>query len=132
MFYLCSIGSNLDPHQHVSQAVGELLVHFGRLQLSSVIQTKPVGMHSSHDFLNCLFVAESELAPHQLKAHFVAMELAHARIAAIRAARCWTGSWTSTSWPAARAMTSPPPGSMPISTSCWRSSMAVARCMIAR
>ena len=79
MFYLCSIGSNLDPHQHVSQAVGELLVHFGRLQLSSVIQTKPVGMHSSHDFLNCLFVAESELAPHQLKAHFVAMELAHGR-----------------------------------------------------
>lgn len=79
MFYLCSIGSNLDPHQHVSQAVSELLVHFGRLQLSSVIQTKPVGMHSSHDFLNCLFVAESELAPHQLKAHFVAMELAHGR-----------------------------------------------------
>jgi 7,8-dihydro-6-hydroxymethylpterin-pyrophosphokinase len=52
MFYLCSIGSNLDPHIHVSQVVGELLEHFGRLQLSSVIQTKPVGMHSRHDFLN--------------------------------------------------------------------------------
>ena len=34
MFYLCSIGSNLDPHIHVSQVVGELLEHFGRLQLS--------------------------------------------------------------------------------------------------
>ncbi|KMK92731.1 2-amino-4-hydroxy-6-hydroxymethyldihydropteridine diphosphokinase [Aeromonas dhakensis] len=79
MFYLCSIGSNLDPHQHVGQAVAELLAHFGRLRLSSVIQTKPVGMHSSHDFLNCLFVAESELAQPRLKAHFVAMELAHGR-----------------------------------------------------
>ncbi|HEH9404758.1 TPA: 2-amino-4-hydroxy-6-hydroxymethyldihydropteridine diphosphokinase [Aeromonas bestiarum] len=79
MFYLCSIGSNLDPHQHVSQAVGELLERFGRLQLSSVIQTKPVGIHSRHDFLNCLFVTESTLTPLQLKTVFIAMELAHGR-----------------------------------------------------
>lgn len=79
MFYLCSIGSNLDPHQHVSQALGELLERFGRLHLSSVIQTKPVGMHSRHDFLNCLFVTESTLAPQQLKTFFIAMELAHGR-----------------------------------------------------
>ena len=79
MFYLCSIGSNLDPHQHVSQALGELLECFGRLHLSSVIQTKPVGMHSHHDFLNCLFVIESTLAPQQLKTFFIAMELAHGR-----------------------------------------------------
>ncbi|MEN9534229.1 MAG: hypothetical protein RIQ83_3453 [Pseudomonadota bacterium] len=79
MFYLCSIGSNLDPHEHVSQALGELLERFGRLHLSSVIQTKPVGMHSRHDFLNCLFVTESTLAPQQLKTFFIAMELAHGR-----------------------------------------------------
>ncbi|MDR6994810.1 2-amino-4-hydroxy-6-hydroxymethyldihydropteridine diphosphokinase [Aeromonas salmonicida] len=79
MFYLCSIGSNLDPHIHVSQVVGELLEHFGRLQLSSVIQTKPVGMHSRHDFLNCLFVAESGLTTQQLKTLFITMELAHGR-----------------------------------------------------
>ncbi|MBC8674003.1 2-amino-4-hydroxy-6-hydroxymethyldihydropteridine diphosphokinase [Aeromonas hydrophila] len=75
---ICSIGSNLDPHQHVSQAVGELLVHFGRLQLSSVIQTKPVGMHSAM-ISSTACSSPSELAPHQLKAHFVAMELAHGR-----------------------------------------------------
>lgn len=63
MFYLCSIGSNLDPALHVSQAVAELLARFGRLHLSSVIQTKPVGMHSRHDFLNCLFVVQSDLSP---------------------------------------------------------------------
>lgn len=79
MFYLCSIGSNLDPHQHVSRAVGELLDRFGCLQLSSVIQTKPVGMHSRHDFLNCLFVTESTLTPQQMKTFFIAMELAHGR-----------------------------------------------------
>ena len=33
MFYLCSIGSNLDPTQHVSQAVEELLARFGQLRL---------------------------------------------------------------------------------------------------
>ncbi|MGL4250982.1 MAG: 2-amino-4-hydroxy-6-hydroxymethyldihydropteridine diphosphokinase [Aeromonas sp.] len=79
MFYLCSIGSNLDPHTHVSAALAELAVHFGPLQLSSVIRTKPVGMHSCHDFLNCLFVAESTSSTQQLKQLFVAMELAHGR-----------------------------------------------------
>lgn len=79
MFYLCSIGSNLEPAQHVGQAVAELLARFGHLRLSSVIQTKPVGMHSHHDFLNCLFIIESELSLPQLKAEFVLMELAHGR-----------------------------------------------------
>ena len=79
MFYLCSIGSNLDPTQHVSQAVEELLARFGQLRLSSVIQTTPVGMRSHHDFLNCLFVVQSELSAAQLKAEFVTMELAHGR-----------------------------------------------------
>lgn len=79
MFYLCSIGSNLNPAQHVSQAVEELLARFGQLRLSSVIQTTPVGMRSHHDFLNCLFVVQSELSVAQLKAEFVTMELAHGR-----------------------------------------------------
>ena len=79
MFYLCSIGSNLDPHIHVSRALAELLAHVGPLQLSSVIRTKPVGMHSSHDFLNCLLVVESPLDAARLKQHFVALEVAHGR-----------------------------------------------------
>ncbi|MBP8219378.1 2-amino-4-hydroxy-6-hydroxymethyldihydropteridine diphosphokinase [Aeromonas allosaccharophila] len=79
MFYLCSIGSNLDPHTHVSRALAELLAHVGPLQLSSVIRTKPVGMHSSHDFLNCLLVVESPLDAVRLKQRFVALEVAHGR-----------------------------------------------------
>ncbi len=79
MFYLCSIGSNLEPEIHVSKALDELLAHFGPLQLSSVIRTKPVGMHSSHDFLNCLLVVESPLDATRLKQHFVALEVAHGR-----------------------------------------------------
>ncbi|MGE6107183.1 2-amino-4-hydroxy-6-hydroxymethyldihydropteridine diphosphokinase [Aeromonas sobria] len=79
MFYLCSIGSNLEPERHVDRALGELLARFRRLQLSSVIKTKPVGMQSRHDFLNCLFVIESESAPQSLKAEFIAMEQAHGR-----------------------------------------------------
>lgn len=79
MFYLCSIGSNLDPHIHVSRALAELLAHVGPLQLSSVIRTKPVGMHSSNDFLNCLLVVESPLDAVHLKQRFVALEVAHGR-----------------------------------------------------
>lgn len=79
MFYLCSIGSNLDPHTHVSRVLAELLAQVGLLQLSSVIRTKPVGMHSSHDFLNCLLVVESPLDAARLKQHFVALEVAHGR-----------------------------------------------------
>lgn len=79
MFYLCSIGSNLDPHTHVSRVLAELLAQVGPLQLSSVIRTKPVGMHSSHDFLNCLLVVESPLDAAHLKQHFVALEVAHGR-----------------------------------------------------
>ncbi len=79
MFYLCSIGSNLDPHIHVRRALAELLAHVGPLRLSSVIRTKPVGMHSSHDFLNCLLVVESPLDAVHLKQRFVALEVAHGR-----------------------------------------------------
>ncbi|ALP43525.1 MULTISPECIES: 2-amino-4-hydroxy-6-hydroxymethyldihydropteridine diphosphokinase [Aeromonas] len=79
MFYLCSIGSNMEPHHHVSSAIGELVTQFGQLSLSSVIQTKPVGMTSPHDFLNCLFVVESPLSSGELKGHFVALEQAHGR-----------------------------------------------------
>ncbi|MGL5326240.1 MAG: 2-amino-4-hydroxy-6-hydroxymethyldihydropteridine diphosphokinase [Aeromonas sp.] len=79
MFYLCSIGSNIDPHIHVSRALAELLAHVGPLRLSSVIRTKPVGMHSSNDFLNCLLVVESPLDAALLKQRFVALEVAHGR-----------------------------------------------------
>ncbi|MFM5811699.1 2-amino-4-hydroxy-6-hydroxymethyldihydropteridine diphosphokinase [Aeromonas veronii] len=79
MFYLCSIGSNIDPHIHVSRALAELFANVGPLRLSSVIRTKPVGMHSSHDFLNCLLVVESPLDATSLKQYFIALEVAHGR-----------------------------------------------------
>ena len=79
MFYLCSIGSNIDPHTHLSVALGELDACVGPLQLSSVIRTKPVAMDSCHDFLNCLLILESSLDPASLKQIFVALEIAHGR-----------------------------------------------------
>ncbi|TNH94712.1 2-amino-4-hydroxy-6-hydroxymethyldihydropteridine diphosphokinase [Aeromonas sobria] len=79
MFYLCSIGSNLDPNTHVSTVLGELLARFGPLQLSSVIRTEPVGMQSRNHFLNCLVIVESGLDPASLKQIFVALEIAHGR-----------------------------------------------------
>ncbi|MGL5993635.1 MAG: 2-amino-4-hydroxy-6-hydroxymethyldihydropteridine diphosphokinase, partial [Aeromonas sobria] len=79
MFYLCSIGSNLDPHTHVSRVLAELLAQVGPLQLSSVIRTEPVGMQSCNHFLNCLLIVESGLDPASLKQIFVALEIAHGR-----------------------------------------------------
>ncbi|MGL5032024.1 MAG: 2-amino-4-hydroxy-6-hydroxymethyldihydropteridine diphosphokinase [Aeromonas sp.] len=79
MFYLCSIGSNIDPHRHVSEVLATLLVRFDTLQLSSVICTKPVGMHSCHDFLNCLLILQTPLDITALKQSFIALEMAHGR-----------------------------------------------------
>ncbi|MGL5287671.1 2-amino-4-hydroxy-6-hydroxymethyldihydropteridinediphosphokinase [Aeromonas sp. RU39B] len=79
MYYLCSIGSNLKPRQHVRQVIGELLQQFGQLSLSSIIRTEPVGMSSHNDFLNCLFVLQSDLDAATLKRHFVELEGAHGR-----------------------------------------------------
>ena len=67
-----------------------------------MIQTKPVGMRSRHDFLNCPFVVQSELSAAQLKAEFVTMELAHGRDRGNPLCKVTDRPSTSTSWPATR------------------------------
>lgn len=79
MYYLCSLGSNIEPQQHLSLAIGQLSEWASSLLISSVIQTKPVAMQSRHDFLNCLLVMESTLNQSELKACFIALEIRHGR-----------------------------------------------------
>lgn len=79
MFYLGSIGSNLQPAQHVPWVVRELVELAGRLRLSPVIVTEPAAMQSCHRFANALFLLESPLLPAELKARFNALEAEHGR-----------------------------------------------------
>ncbi|MGY3926127.1 2-amino-4-hydroxy-6-hydroxymethyldihydropteridine diphosphokinase [Aeromonas simiae] len=79
MYYLCSIGSNIEPLHHVNRVIGELLEQFGRLSLSSAIRTQPVGMVSQNEFINCLFVIHSPHPREELKRRFIQLELAHGR-----------------------------------------------------
>ena len=79
MFYLGSIGSNLQPGHHVPWVVRELVELAGRLRLSPVIVTEPAAMQSTHRFANALFLLESPLLPAELKACFNALEAEHGR-----------------------------------------------------
>lgn len=79
MIYLGSIGSNLQPQQHVPWAVAELVELGSWLRLSAVIFTLPAAMNSPFRFANALFLLDCPLAPAALKARFNALEGGHGR-----------------------------------------------------
>lgn len=79
MIYLGSIGSNLQPQQHVPWAVAELVDLGAWLRLSRVIFTLPVVMHSEHRFANALFLLNTELDETALKRRFNILEGGHGR-----------------------------------------------------
>ena len=67
MWYLCGLGSNIDPKRNLPRALARLVRLFGPLSLSPVIRTAPQGMDSDNSFLNALVVFQSELPPDQVK-----------------------------------------------------------------
>ncbi|MFM2485302.1 2-amino-4-hydroxy-6-hydroxymethyldihydropteridine diphosphokinase [Celerinatantimonas yamalensis] len=79
MLYLCSLGSNIDPQQHVPEAVSELVYYFNEVTFSSFIYTQPRNMASEHVFVNSLFKFTSSLTRTQIKAFFNQLEIAHGR-----------------------------------------------------
>jgi 2-amino-4-hydroxy-6-hydroxymethyldihydropteridine diphosphokinase len=56
-----SIGSNINRHYHIQQAVKALIQHFGALQLSSVYESEAVGF-SGNAFYNLVASAETNLS----------------------------------------------------------------------
>ncbi|MEJ2686069.1 MAG: 2-amino-4-hydroxy-6-hydroxymethyldihydropteridine diphosphokinase [Gammaproteobacteria bacterium] len=72
--YLVGVGSNLDPERNVPVIVRTLLLEFGRLGVSPVIRTRPVGILSHHDFLNAVVFVETDLPVDRLKAFFNEVE----------------------------------------------------------
>lgn len=74
MWYLCGLGSNIDPEHNVPRAVAHLARLFGPVSLSPVIRTAPQGMDSDNSFLNALAVFHSELTPDRVKVRLNALE----------------------------------------------------------
>ncbi len=74
MWYLCGLGSNIEPEKNVALALAELLNRFGTLWLSPVLRTQPSGIETPNLFLNTLVAFTSELDPDQLKSQLNRLE----------------------------------------------------------
>lgn len=74
MWYLCGLGSNIDPEDNFPKAITLLLNQFEMLWLSPVHSTEPKGIDSSRQFLNALVVFRSQVAQRNLKARLDCLE----------------------------------------------------------
>ncbi len=76
--FLCSMGANIRPEQHFA-AARELIAGLGAARYSRAIYTKPVAIETSSDFLNALFLLETDWTAAELKHHFNQIESALGR-----------------------------------------------------
>ncbi|MCH8498386.1 MAG: 2-amino-4-hydroxy-6-hydroxymethyldihydropteridine diphosphokinase [Marinobacter sp.] len=67
MWYLCGMGSNIDPADNIPRALARLSQTFGALRVSEIIHTPPYGMTSANSFLNALVMFETDHTQPQLK-----------------------------------------------------------------
>ncbi len=79
MWYLCGLGSNVEPRLNLANAVATLLEENNTLWLSPVIHTQPKGIVTKRSFLNALVVFYSPLSLCQLKNRTNALEEALGR-----------------------------------------------------
>lgn len=79
MWYLCGLGSNIEPEKNLPRALVDLLGQFGALWLSPVLRTQPSGIDTPNTFLNALVVFRSELGPERLKTQLNLLEEALGR-----------------------------------------------------
>ncbi|WP_165857725.1 2-amino-4-hydroxy-6-hydroxymethyldihydropteridine diphosphokinase [Marinobacter sp. JSM 1782161] len=74
MWYLCGLGSNIDPVNNLPRALDSLVRRLGRLRVSPVVVTRPQGIDTERDFFNALVVLQSPLPVAALKAWFNRIE----------------------------------------------------------
>lgn len=74
MWYLCGLGSNIEPQKNLAATVVRLLQAHGTVWLSPVVHTQPKGMETERSFLNALLIVFSHLPPGQLKTEMNALE----------------------------------------------------------
>jgi 2-amino-4-hydroxy-6-hydroxymethyldihydropteridine diphosphokinase len=73
-----SLGSNLDPEDHLRAAAAALRERFGDVVFSSVLRTPAMGFDGP-DFLNAAAIVGTGLEPGDLDAWLHALEAAHGR-----------------------------------------------------
>ena len=73
-----SLGSNVEPGQHLRAAIDALRVRFGHVVVSPVYRTPAVGFDGP-DFLNAAAIIDSDLEPQPLNDWLHALEDAHGR-----------------------------------------------------
>ena len=74
MYYVISIGSNIQPEQHVAAAVSALAKNFGSLYLYQRVYTQAQLVESNHVFINSVLVLNSSLIASELKAQLCHIE----------------------------------------------------------
>jgi len=74
MYYVISIGSNIQPEQHVAAAVSILTETFGSLYLYPRVYTQAQFVESNHVFINSVLVLQSSLAATELKQELCRIE----------------------------------------------------------
>lgn len=73
-FYLLGLGSNIEPHKHLNEALTSLS-HLGVVaEASPVLVTQPVGETFHQEFCNQLVVFESDLPAPMLKQRLLSIE----------------------------------------------------------
>lgn len=72
--YFVGLGSNLQPERNVPGIVRLLIEEFGAVRVSPVLRTRPVGIHTPHDFFNAVVYVETDLPSNQLKDVFNRIE----------------------------------------------------------
>jgi 2-amino-4-hydroxy-6-hydroxymethyldihydropteridine diphosphokinase len=73
-----SLGSNLEPEQHLRRAIAEMRERFGAVIVSPVYRTSAVGFDGP-DFLNAAAIVETDLDVFALDDWLHALEDAHGR-----------------------------------------------------
>jgi len=74
-----SLGSNIEPENHLRAALHELRERFGMLAISPVYRSKAVGLEGP-DFLNLAVALDTDLDPLALDAWLHALEDRHGRL----------------------------------------------------
>lgn len=74
MYYVISIGSNIQPEHHVAAAVSALAKRFGSLYLYQRVYTQAQLVESNHVFINSVLVLNSTLTATELKTELCSIE----------------------------------------------------------
>ncbi|CAI3802920.1 2-amino-4-hydroxy-6-hydroxymethyldihydropteridine diphosphokinase [Rheinheimera sp. MM224] len=74
MYYVISIGSNIQPEQHVAAAISLLVQDFGSLYLYQRVYTQAQLVESNRVFINSVLVLSSTLTATELKAQLCHIE----------------------------------------------------------